>query len=954
MKYSSALFALVLAVCNSYGQVSLPYFQDFEEVTDSTYTEATTSIAGLPFFSFEKADNSNNVIVGFQKGQEGSKGIDLRGDDEDVTSNGLILTLDLSDRDTLNDDILLNLLVNLSCFNAAFEGGGPCGQQKLFIRGSDSDDWMFFYDMNPLWRNLSTFTPLQYASLTDSLKANQQNFSSTTQIKIFSSGLSFRMDELEVFERPAQDIKLFSVSSPQPRFGLSNSEEVTVQVTNLGSDTEADLPITLQVNGPMGMQEIDKVLSSPLNKNDTAQVIFDQVDMSLIGNYDIVAFSGLSEDNDPSNDTISGYSIHRDRFTGDLPFFEDFNDMTAGAVYIEKSAALPTIDGFSYQSSDQNGRLYVSQRSDNPENLFLGLGRRSDLLGNMLISNELILTLDLSNYLAADDELLLDFSFYFESVFVDFNQDNRVFVRGSQDEEWLELYDWFENRPESPFNLKTIREMNISDTLLANGQDFSDTFQLLFRENNNFGRSVVYIDNIAVYERKNIDLQLLSTDAFQPAVHPIADTISILAYNFGKDSIPNIPVNVQVTGQGLDTLIQSTVMQSVAGGDSITLEINHDLNLDQVGFYDITTFHSLDGDEDRSNDTVRYTTYKRDLSNASLPIELAFTELPFDTIQSLIAPSVEGIPGFSYSTDSEFGVHGIANTVFNRTTSKAFFMENNQTFGSTIFSELIYSLDLSSYDVQNNDLLLSITSGFRSSFSFTDNRLWIRGSEEDPWISFFDLFENRYENTDYLSISDRLKDADQNFSGTFQIRFRLEQMRRSAFFLKDLSIYERPENDVQVVTIIKPDDQTVFGNSENIGIRVNNQGKSTITSLPLNLEVRGPVDTVLLSQSFDTNLSSLDTIEYIFSGLDLSRDGYYDILVYSSLEGDPNQLYDTLRTGIKNLQVNPGNLPYVEGFELPSSGVRFRNSNFQINGLSGWSVENGSVQSRTEWQTEGQ
>lgn len=94
------------------------------------------------------------------------------------------------------------------------------------------------------------------------------------------------------------------------------------------------------------------------------------------------------------------------------------------------------------------------------------------------LASYLVATLDMSSYGVSTDEVLLSFSVRSHDD-DDTQDDDRVWVRGSSADTWLEVFDLAVNTPVAG-QLYVFDDVDVTGALVAGAQDFSDTFQLRF------------------------------------------------------------------------------------------------------------------------------------------------------------------------------------------------------------------------------------------------------------------------------------------------------------------------------------------------------------------------------------------------------------------------------------------------------------------------------------------
>jgi hypothetical protein len=131
--------------------------------------------------------------------------------------------------------------------------------------------------------------------------------------------------------------------------------------------------------------------------------------------------------------------------------------------------------------------------------------------------------------------------------------------------------------------------------------------------------------------------------------------------------------------------------------------------------------------------------------------------------------------------------------------------------------------------------------------------------------------------------------------------------------IDDVSVAAIPQIDVALLAIPSPNSGVNLSNAETVTVRVQNQGLTTITSLPLFVEVNGGLT---LFQTFRTPIASFETVDLTFTGtLDLSAGGTYTISVFAELPGDEDPDNDRVTKSVVNSFVAARPIPYFEGFE---------------------------------------
>lgn len=145
------------------------------------------------------------------------------------------------------------------------------------------------------------------------------------------------IDQIEIFVPPTLDASVTDVLSPQTNCGMTNVEEVNIEIHNKGNNTLTSVPVEYRfaINGaalPGTWQSAGSYTGSILSGM-TDQFLF-TVDFSQVGDYVLEVRTQLSGDGNATNDTKS-YSFNHYAPLSTFPASESF----------ESGAALWTSDG---------------------------------------------------------------------------------------------------------------------------------------------------------------------------------------------------------------------------------------------------------------------------------------------------------------------------------------------------------------------------------------------------------------------------------------------------------------------------------------------------------------------------------------------------------------------------------------------------------------------------------
>ncbi len=185
-----------------------------------------------------------------------------------------------------------------------------------------------------------------------------------------------------------------------------------------------------------------------------------------------------------------------------LPFTEDFETLTTATYFGNTAVYCGTDYAWDFATGNAtNGRLRVGADA---VTALSGTGSATMDVDPSAgtTTQEMILTIDLSGY-SASNNLFLSFDYMHHGD--ESNTNDRVWVRGSDTDAWLVVYDWIGNATGVGVN-HNVEEINISAFLTAGGQTPSSTFQVKFGQEDNFPATSttasdgLTIDNVVIEE----------------------------------------------------------------------------------------------------------------------------------------------------------------------------------------------------------------------------------------------------------------------------------------------------------------------------------------------------------------------------------------------------------------------------------------------------------------------
>ncbi|MCF2503627.1 S8 family serine peptidase [Dyadobacter sp. CY107] len=309
-------------------QIALPFLDDMESLPAQTWVKNQTGLTGDGRYDFSASTTAGRLRTFLNTGMAASGQRALTLDANRFFTAGNICYLDgtfnLANYDVQDVDVRLN-------FKYKNHGQKTNANNRVWIRGKDSDPWIEAYD---LFANQNSpqegYKMPQGIEVSNLLATNNQNFSSSFQVrwgqwgKIIAAddknGAGYSFDDIMLYV-VTDDIQLLSVVQPAAEnCGLGSAEPVIAQVRNSSARTITNIPVYLQLND--GSMITDTIAS--LAKRTTVNYTFkDKADLSAYGWHKIKIWVGLDTDSYRLNDTVN-VQVHNAPVISSYPYLENF------------------------------------------------------------------------------------------------------------------------------------------------------------------------------------------------------------------------------------------------------------------------------------------------------------------------------------------------------------------------------------------------------------------------------------------------------------------------------------------------------------------------------------------------------------------------------------------------------------------------------------------------------
>ena len=390
------------------------------------------------------------------------------------------------------------------------------------------------------------------------------------------------------------------------------------------------------------------------------------------------------------------------------------------------------------------------------------------------------------------------------------------------------------------------------------------------------------------------------------------------------------PISLSYSING-GTAVTETPGISLAAHSGTNYTFTNTADLSAIGAYTIRIWVHYGSDPNMANDTI--TTVVRQLANAPITLNTSYTE-DFESADT--ATYVIPTTGFSgldrcdfVPSDPNGRARTIVNTGFANSGSKCVTLDQAHYATRTTVDNLVTTFNLSGYSISDQLWLDFFYNNHGNDSVRTSNKVWIRGSDQDPWIAVYTLDTSQanlgvYQKASHIDITAALKGASQAVTSSFQIKFGEEGYTSAnnvvvdpgspdeGYSFDDVTL-SRSTTDVGIAALVSPDPSSTcsLSSSQPISFKVKNYGSSTATNIPVTFSINGTNVTETIP-----SINGKDSVTYTFTHqVNMSGYGYYTITGWVRMTGDAYSANDTLSPVTIHTSPTITAYPYLEGFE---------------------------------------
>lgn len=318
--------------------LSSDFIDDLETAADQTYSAKQIGLNGLDRYDFTTSSSFGRLRSFFNSGiaYSGSKALTLDAYEYNAagTADSLFGTFNLSAYDTATDDVRLDFR-----FKNHGELNNPAN--NVWIRGNDTKPWVNVYDLYTNQNEADGSYKLSTSiELSDFLRANLQNFSSSFQVRwgqwgqILASddfgGAGYTFDDIRLY-RAFNDIQMISIDTPiVASCGLNATTPVKVSIRNSANSAINSIPVNFQIdNGAV----ITETISSIAAKTTIQYTFTATANLASTGDHLVKVWVDYSGDSFKANDTTEVQLVNSNIISS-FPYLENF-ELGDGGWYTE-------------------------------------------------------------------------------------------------------------------------------------------------------------------------------------------------------------------------------------------------------------------------------------------------------------------------------------------------------------------------------------------------------------------------------------------------------------------------------------------------------------------------------------------------------------------------------------------------------------------------------------------
>lgn len=413
----------------------------------------------------------------------------------------------------------------------------------------------------------------------------------------FTTAEGIGVDDIEIFDSPANDVGVVQIVSPTSSCGLG-TEAIVVKIANFGSAAQTGFPVGYSIGGAAFVYENVTVTVDP---NDTIEYTFAAYNFSTPNTYEISAKTNLTLDAEPLNDLASSTVVNTIAITT-FPYAENFENGAAGWIVggTSPSWELGTPAGTTIigaASGTNAWKTNLDSLHNSGENSWvispcINLGTLVEPVVELKINYNTNGTLPIPIGGA--------------STFIDYSLDNGT--------TWTTLgangdpINWYNGTTGTGWTGATTGWITAKrrcpelagETSVKIRVHFDGSLSGLMGPSEGFG-----FDDVRIYEMPQNDIAVVRLDGPTNNCSMNMENISVSITNLGSQPQSNFPIYYTINGG--TSFVMATVSSTINYGDTIFYTFPLATNFSAIQSYNTWIFTALAIDEDKTNDTLHTT-----------------------------------------------------------------------------------------------------------------------------------------------------------------------------------------------------------------------------------------------------------------------------------------------------------------------------------------------------------
>ncbi|HYO22020.1 MAG TPA: S8 family serine peptidase, partial [Flavisolibacter sp.] len=397
--------------------------------------------------------------------------------------------------------------------------------------------------------------------------------------------------------------------------------------------------------------------------------------------------------------------------------------------------------------------------------------------------------------------------------------------------------------------------------------------------------------------------------------------ITIRIKNLDDATVTSFAVSYSVNGIS----VTESVGTPIAAGATYDHTFVTTADLSAPGAYTIIASVRNTPEVVAANDSV--TIVVKQINNQPIDLTTAFldnleTALPATYLRDTLGLS--GIERYDFTRSTPYGrARTFVNSDIAYSGSKAITLDADRYYLSGNISYLLGTFNLNNYTTGSNDLRLDFQYLNHGQSAHPSNRVWIQGSDTQPWIEVYKLDSAEHHPGTYLrsgsiELSNLLAANGQSFTPSFGVRWgqfgqfqATDRQTAAGYTFDDIRLYQ-VFNDMQLVGVDSPGVNSCgLSASASLKITVRNASNAILTNVPVSYRVNGGT---LVTETIPS-IGAQTSLQYTFSATaNLSQVGANTLLVYIAYNPDTFKENDTATLTIYNMPV-VNTFPYLQTFE---------------------------------------